>query len=521
MAARWDTWVGRFRPRNGVIRRLALNRLDARLSLVIMRRTKKGPARMISRLSAAGILAVAAIAPAFAQSAGGTPAARLSETEARRVETLIARALDDDTAWRLVEGLTTEIGPRLAGSAAEARARDWAVAKMKALGFKNVRVETFEMPYWARLHESAAIVAPFPQPLAVTALGGTVGTPEGGVVGEVVRFETLDALKAAPSTGLEGKIVFVDEKMTRTQDGSGYGVAVAKRSGAANEAGRRGALAAIIRSVGTDSHRNPHTGGMRYDEGARRVPTAALSNPDADQLARALAHAKEPVKVRLDIAVEAGETTTSGNVIGEIPGETGEIIVIGGHLDSWDLGTGAIDDAAGIAITMAAAKLVGDLKGKPKRTIRVVLWGAEEPGILGAKAYAEAHKDELARHALAAESDFGAGRIWRLQTRFGDGALGKAALIASALKPLGVGPGDNEASGGPDVSTLDKAGVPVIELRQSGWDYFDLHHTPDDTLDKVDPDDLKQNVAAWAAAVYLASELPGGFRDAPAAAVSP
>lgn len=466
---------------------------------------------MIPRISAALAILIAAIAPAFAQSEGGTVAARLSDNDARRVETLIARALEDDTAWRLVESLTTEIGPRLAGSAAEARARDWAVARMKALGFKNVRVETFEMPYWARLHESAAIVAPFPQPLTITALGGTVGTPEGGVVGEVVRFETLDALKAAPPTGLEGKIVFVDEKMTRTQDGSGYGVAVAKRSGAANEAGRRGALAAIIRSVGTDSHRNPHTGAMRYDEGAARVPTAALSNPDADQLARALAHAKEPVKVNLDIAVETRETT-SGNVIGEIPGESGEIIVIGGHLDSWDLGTGAIDDAAGIAITMAAAKLVAGLKGKPKRTIRVVLWGAEEPGLLGAKAYVKAHEGELARHALAAESDFGAGRIWQLQTHFGDGALGKAALVAGALKPLGVGPGDNEASGGSDVSTLDKAGVPVIELRQSGWDYFDLHHTPDDTLDKVDPADLAQNVAAWAAMVYLASEIDGSFR---------
>ena len=459
------------------------------------------------RAFVAGLALVAA--PAFAEEASSA----LSPEQARRVETLVERAQGDDTAWSILESLTTEVGPRLAGSEAEARAREWAVAKMKSLGFKNVRVETFELPYWSRTREAASIVSPFPQKLAVTALGGSVGTPQGGVTGEVVRFETLEALKSAPMTGFEGKIIFVDETMTRTQDGSGYGVAVAKRSGAANEAGKRGALAAIIRSVGTDSHRNPHTGMMRYEEGVTRTPTAALSNPDADQLARAIAHTKGPVKLSLDIGVETRPAATSGNVIGEIPGETDEVIVIGGHLDSWDLGTGAIDDGAGVAITMAAAKLIDGLKGKPKRTIRVVLWGSEEVGLLGGKAYAEAHKDELSRHVLAAESDFGAGRIWQLQSGVGESALGKVSLIASSLKSLGVGPGANDTKGGPDVTPLSAVGVPVFELAQNGWDYFDLHHTPDDTLDKVNPDDLKQNVAVWAAAMYLASDLPGGFRN--------
>lgn len=477
---------------------------------------------MQDRLIAAFFIMTASAAPAFAQAVeqkvGPAP---ISAQQQERVDYLIDKALHDDMAWSILESLTTEVGPRLAGSEAEARARDWGVKKLKALGFKNVRIETFEMPYWARLHEEASIVSPFPQKLVATALGGSVGTPEGGVTGDVVRFETLDALKAASMTGLEGKIVFVDEPMTRTQDGSGYGVAVAKRSGAANEAGKRGAAAAIIRSVGTDSHRNPHTGGMRYEEGVRRAPIAALSNPDADQLARAMAHATGPVKVKLDIAVEMRETTTSGNVIGEIPGESDEIIVIGGHLDSWDLGVGAIDDAAGIAVTTAAAKLVGDLKGKPKRTIRVVLWGAEEVGILGARAYAEAHKDELPRHVLAAESDFGAGRIWQMQTNFAEHAQPKASLMALVAKPLGVGPNEEEASPGPDVIPLHAAGVPIVELRQDGWDYFDLHHTPDDTLDKIDPADIKQNVAVWASMLYLASDLPGGFADAPAIATSP
>lgn len=458
-------------------------------------------------------IAVFAAAPAIA-----VEATALTSGQQRAIDRLIARAAVDETAFRLVEGLTTEIGPRLGGSEAEARARDWSVRELKRLGFKNVRIETYDMPAWSRVSETAEIVAPFPQRLAATALGNSVPTPEGGVVGDVVRFPSLDALKAAPMSGLEGKIVFVDEKMIRTQDGSGYGLAVAKRSGAANEAGKRGAAAAIIRSVGTDSRRNPHTGNMSYADGVTRVPTAAISNPDADLLARAIARADGPVVLRLALDTKVEPKAASGNVIAEIPGRTDEIIVVGGHLDSWDLGTGAVDDGAGVAIMAAAARLVAELGGRPTRTIRVVFWGAEEVGLHGAKAYAAAHKDELDRHVLAGESDFGAGRVWRVETGFGKAALGKAAVIATALRPLGVGPGGNVASGGADVGPLKAAGVPVIDLDQDGTDYFDYHHTPDDTLDKIDPEALKQNVAAWAVSLYLASELPGGFRDAPEAA---
>lgn len=446
----------------------------------------------------------------------GQEAYPLTDAQTRTVNTLIDKALKDDTAYTVLESLTTEVGQRLAGSPAEARARDWGVAKLKKLGFKNVHIETFEIPYWARIKEEAEIVSPFPQKLVVTALGHSVGTPEDGVTAEVVRFETLDDLKAAPMTGLEGKIVFVDEKMTRTQDGSGYGVAVQKRSGAANEAGKRGAVAALIRSVGTDSHRNPHTGVMHYEDGVNQIPIAALAAPDADQLARALQHADGPVSVRLKLKVESGETATSGNVIGDIPGQTDEIIVIGGHLDSWDLGTGAIDDAAGVAIMSAAAKLVGDLRGRPKRTIRVVMWGSEEIGGAGGKDYAEKHADEIDRHVLAGESDFGSGRVWQFDTGFAEAALPKAATMARILHRLGVGPGGNRAFAGTDVGDLRKAGTPVVGLRQNGWEYFDIHHTPDDTLDKVDPADLAQNVAAWAAVIYLASEMDGDFRAPPA-----
>jgi Zn-dependent M28 family amino/carboxypeptidase len=457
-----------------------------------------------------GLCAATLVVPAQAEDSEEKFITAKEEQIAKR---LIEKGLKDDTAWTLLESLTTQIGPRLAGSEAEARARDWGVRTLKRLGFKNVRIETFELTYWNRISERAEIVSPFPQKLVVTALGHSPSTPVGGVTAEVVRFETLDALKTSDAD-LSGKIIFVDEPMTRTQDGSGYGAAVQKRRRAAIIAAKTNAVAALIRSVGTDSHRNPHTGGsVRGGAALALAPIAALSNPDADQLARALKLAKGPVRVLLDIQTEFKETAISGNVIGEIPGKSDELIVVGGHLDSWDLGTGAIDDGAGIAITVAAAKLVGNLKGKPARTIRVVMWGAEETGLWGAKAYAKAHEEELAQHVLAAESDFGAARIWKFQTRFGDAMLAKAKIFQRLLHPLGVGAGNNQAFGGPDVSPLRAAGVPVVDLYQDGSDYFDLHHTPDDTLDKVSPDAVQQNVAAWAATIYLASQMGGGFRD--------
>ena len=470
---------------------------------------------LVTAASAAAAIMFAGTA--VAQPPAPKPEYELTAKQETTVNRLIDKALKDDTAWDILESLTTEVGPRLAGSEAEARGRDWGAAKFKSMGFKNVAVEMFELPYWSRISESAEIVSPFAQPLTITALGNSVATPEGGVTGEVMRFETMADLARAPMEGLEGKIVFVDEPMMRTQDGSGYGAAVAKRSLAAIEAGKRNAAAALIRSVGTSSHRFPHTGVMRYGELPNKVAIAALSSPDADQLARALERADGPVSVNLNIQVETRPSSPSGNVIGEIPGRTDELIVIGGHLDSWDLGTGAIDDGAGIAITMAAAKLIDDLPGKPKRTIRVVMWGAEEVGLHGARAYAEAHKDELDRHMLASESDFGAGVIWQFQSRFGESELAKANTMARVLRRLGVGPGNNMAGGGPDVTPLRQAGVPVFTLRQNGWDYFDLHHTPDDTLDKVDLEALRQNVAAWAATIYLASEMDGGFRNVEAA----
>jgi Zn-dependent M28 family amino/carboxypeptidase len=458
------------------------------------------------------LASASAVSLALAAGAGAQEAPAFSREQIRTAEKLIETALKDDLAYEIARSLTTEVGPRLGGTDAEARARAWAVPTLQRLGFKNVRIETYEMSSWRRVSEAAEIVAPFPQSLAITALGNSPSTPNEGVEGEVVRFPTLAALRAAPVDGFEGKIIFVDEPMTRTQDGSGYGVAVAKRSAATLEAAKRKAVAALIRSVGTDPARFPHTGSMSLAAPGERAPAAALSNPDADLLADAIARAEGPVTVRLKILAERIENAPSGNVLAEVPGRTPELIVIGGHLDSWDLGTGAIDDAAGIAITTAAARLIDALPGKPKKTIRIVYWGAEEVGLHGARAYAEAHQGELARHALAAESDFGAGRVWRFDTRFAPAAEPVTKAILDVLRPLGVGPGDNEATGGPDVGPLRTAGVPVFDLQQDGLSYFDYHHTANDTFDKIDPDALRQNVAAWAATLYLLSETDAAFK---------
>ena len=426
-------------------------------------------------------------------------------------DALIAKSLQSDLGYQIIESLTTEVGQRLAGTEAEARAREWGVAKFKALGFKNVRIEPFQVDHWERHSEHAEITSPFPQKLMITALGGSIATDSDGIVGQVVRFENLQALKDAPMRGLKGKIVFVDEYMTRTQDGSGYGVAVKKRSGAAVEAGKRGAAAALIRSVGTDHHRFPHTGQMTYDQNVVKVPIAALSAPDADQLHRALG--RGDVEVKLQIDVQSYGKSQSGNVIAEIPGVTDEIVIIGAHLDSWDLGTGAVDDGAGIGITVGAAKLILDMNQKPQRTIRVVMFGAEEVGLVGAIAYAKKHAHELDRHVVGAESDFGAGQIWRLETRFADSKLHKAEALHNVLSPLGIALGSNNASGGPDMGPLRMLGMPVVTLKQNGWDYFDLHHTPNDTFDKISADDIAQNVAAYAAFVWMTANMQGDFRD--------
>lgn len=442
----------------------------------------------------------------------------LSPDQVLRAGQLMQQAMRGNIAYEVTRSLTTEVGPRLAGSEAEARARVWAVRQLRALGFANVRVEPFQVPLWQRGIERAEIVAPFPQPLVVTALGGSVATPAGGVRAEIAAFDSLQALQAVPENTLDGRIVFVDEVMARSRDGSGYGLAVGKRRHAAYSAARAGASAVLIRSVGTSSHRFAHTGQMRgiAEPGAQGVPAAALSAPDADQLRRVLALG-EPVEVKLVLTPQTLPPSTSGNVIAEIVGREApeDIVLVSAHLDSWDLGTGAVDDAAGVGIVLGAAKLLLEhLQQPPRRTVRIVLFGSEEVGLVGARAYARQHAASLPQHVLAMESDFGAGDIWRFDTGVAEQQLPNMAAIGQVLARLDIAAGNNEAHGGPDITVLREAGVPVVELLQDGSDYFDLHHTPNDTLDKIAPDALDQNVAAYAALLYLVADSAMQFRDA-------
>jgi hypothetical protein len=300
---------------------------------------------------------------------------------------------------------------------------------------------------------------------------------------------------------------------------------VAARGRGAVEAAKKGARAVLIRSIGTDSARMPHTGTMRYEEGVARIPAAALSNPDADLLANMLDRGR-PVRVMLDIDAGMDGEYTSHNVIGEIRGRThpDEVVVIGGHLDSWDLGTGAIDDGAGVAITMAAGALIGRLDTPPERTIRVIAFANEEQGLYGGKAYAAAHANEVERHIIGAESDFGAGRIYALSSNAPVEKQPALLEIAKVLEPLGIDWMPAKGSAGPDVGPMAALGMTWGWLGQDGSDYFDYHHTANDTLDKIEPAALDQQAAAYAVFAYLAAQAEGGLgskKIAPPAAASP
>ncbi len=441
-----------------------------------------------------------------------------AESETRIPERAIAaanqlreQALADSTGWKVVESLTTEIGPRLAGSEADARAVVWAQAKFKALGYDKVWIEPVTFPKWERRSESAAILGAHAQPLTVTALGGS---PAGELQADVVRFVDLAALEAAPAGSLAGKIAFVDYRMKAARDGSDYRNGGAIRGKGPSEAIRKGAIGFLMRSAGTDNHRVAHTGITRFDAGLTPVPSASLSIPDADQLARLLALG--PVKVGLKLDCGWSGEATSHNVIGEITGrgEADEVVLIGAHLDSWDLGTGAIDDGAGIAITMAAGRLIGQLKRPPQRTIRVVAFANEEQGLYGGKAYAEKYAARAGQHQLSAESDFGAGRIYGFNTGAPEHAKAATRQIAEALRPLGIEYLADQGGAGPDIGPIAGKGATWAWLGQDGSDYFDLHHNADDTLDKIDPQALAQNVAAYAVFAYLAAEADGNFGSA-------
>jgi carboxypeptidase Q len=457
----------------------------------------------------------AVLAPALAagaDDAAGSPTGNWSTQQLATAAALRDRAMAGTSAFEHVTSLVTEVGPRSAGSSGDAAAVRWALNKLGSLGFSNVRTQDVLVPHWVRGHAEVTLAGPVPQPLVAVALGGSVGTSDEGIEAPVLEVASLDALNALPAATVGGKIVFINQRMERTRDGAGYGATVKIRSDGPSAAGQLGAVAVLIRSVGTSNERHAHTGTTRYRVDAPRIPALALSNPDADQLARWLKPGK-PVRVRVKSTARELPATWSANVIGEIPGaaRANEIVLLGAHLDSWDLGQGAIDDGAGVAIVVEAARLIGKLERKPARTVRVVLFANEEFGLSGANEYARLVGDEAARHVLAAEADLGSGAVWRVQSRVAPDAVAAIDAIREVLKPLALESGGNDAHGGSDLGPLRALGVPILDLSQDATSYFDVHHTLDDTLAQVDAKTLNQVVAAYAVAAYMAASKNGDF----------
>jgi carboxypeptidase Q len=421
-------------------------------------------------------------------------------------------ALEGSPAYDIVESLTMEIGPRLAGSPGDRAAVAWAVDKLRELGLENVRTQEVEVPQWERGTLEVTLSGTNPMQLAATSLGGSVGTRASGIEAEVVRVESLEDLQSRGAEQITGRIVFIDRRMERARDGSGYGRTVPIRLYGAREAAKLGARAVVIRSVGTSENRVPHTGTQIYDLSVRRIPAIALAAPDADLLAWRIATGETP-SLRIRSTARQLPPTTSANVIGEIPGRVApdEIVLLGAHLDSWDLGTGAIDDGAGVGIVAAAAHLIGRQDMAPRRTIRVVLFANEEFGLSGAREYRRMSDQELAAHIIGIEADFGAAPVWRFSSRVAPAALDLIAGIQELLAPLGIEYGNNEAGGGADLRPLRTGGMPVLSLSQDGTHYFDYHHTVNDTIDRIDREEINQNVAAYATAAWTAANLERDF----------
>ncbi len=424
--------------------------------------------------------------------------------------------LRTSVALDTVRSLVDEASPRLSGSAGGKAAIGWAQRAMAAAGLARVHVEPVKVPHWERGDESGELLAPHAHALSLAALGGSVGTPAAGLEAEVIEVASLDALDKLDPKDVKGKIVFFHVIMERLNDGSGYGKAVRVRGSGAAAAAKLGAVGVVIRSIGTGVNRTPHTGAMRYDPKVPKIPAAALAIPDADLLHRVVAQGK-PVRLKLELGARTLPDADSANVIGEVLGSSlpDEVVLLGAHLDSWDLGQGALDDGAGCAIILEAGRQIARMDPKPKRTVRVVFFANEENGLEGAKAYAKAHAAEVPKHVIAFEADFGAGRVVAVRYAGAEDKRPQFLTIASLLKPLGVALSTEPAGGGADISPLQALGVPMLDLRQDGTTYFDFHHTANDTVERIEKAEIDQAAAAFAAAAYAAADAPSDFGRLP------
>lgn len=415
---------------------------------------------------------------------------------------IIAGALADSSAWKRLAELTDKFGPRLSGSQSLERAIDWIIAEMKKDGLQNVRGEPVMVPHWVRGEESATLISPRRTALHMIGLGRSIGTKPAGITAPVMVVSSFDELTARAGEA-KGKIVLFDVPFT------GYGQTVRYRGGAANAAARVGAVAALIRSVSSFSMQNPHTGAMGYDSTLKvKVPAAALSVEDAMMVHRMIDRG-EKVVINLKMSAKTLPDAPSRNVVAELVGseKPDEIVVLGGHIDSWDVGQGAMDDGGGVVAAWEAVKLIKRLGLKPKRTIRVVAWTNEENGSRGANGYRDAHRAEVDKHVMAMESDNGVFKPYGIGITAGEGGRAMAAQIASLLKSFGA---DSTADGGTDADTgpLSALGVPTMSPLVDGTKYFWYHHSSADTMDKLSPREMAECVALMAVAAYVVADMP-------------
>lgn len=459
----------------------------------------------------------------FLLAAGLSAQAPLAEAYRAAADKLLqsVRAEGGRHAYDTLEQLTDDIGNRISGSPQLSRAETWAVAQMKAAGLQNVHLEAATVPHWVRGRESCDLLTQHAMPLDMIGLGGSVGTPADGIEAAVVAVASFDELAKLPDAAIKGKIVLFDEPY------EGYGKTVAYRGAGPSAAAKRGAVACLIRTVGSASLGNPHTGVTHYEDGIAKIPAAALSIEHASMLHRLCAKG-ETVRLRLKMDARMAGTATDHNVIGEIPGsgKPGEAVVLSGHLDSWDVGQGAQDDGIGAVLSLEAARTILKAGLHPKRTVRVIFWTCEEWGGIGAAAYAKAHKADSPAIVAAFESDSGNGRIQGFsvdlhggstgpeQDRAGDAAERKAVAAMEAIAPL-LPEGARKmsaGSSGEDVGFLVADGAVGIGVGHDASRYFDVHHSKADTFDHIAYEDLVHNLQAYSVMAFVLADMPGNLK---------
>jgi hypothetical protein len=435
----------------------------------------------------------------------GSPSSPYAEAAAR----LIGAALTDDEGYAKLAYLCDRIGHRLSGSPGLQRAIEWSATELKREGFSNVQTPHVKVPHWVRGEESAVMLEPVQTPLAMLGLGGSVATPGEGVTAEVVCASNFDELKQLGEEAVRGRMVLFDAPW------QGYGRSVQFRGGGASAAARLGAVATLVRSITPVSLRSPHTGMLSYAADAPKIPAAAVSVEDAMHISR-LVRGGTGVRVRLRMNARTLPDADSANVIADLPGreKPDEIVLLGGHLDSWDVGQGAQDDGGGCIACWQAVSLMKRLGLAPRRTVRVVLFTNEENGLRGGLAYKEWAGESVSRHVAAIESDGGVEK----PLGFGLSIAGAPDIVLQrALERMreagslldGIGAGDvSRGGGGADIGPLTRAGVPGLSPRTAGQKYFEWHHTHADTLDKVDPRDFRLNVAALAVVAFVLADMP-------------